>query len=387
MKKTAGALRAKKSGPAGKRTASSKIPLCDVFRERILTRYWKPDERIPKETELAKEFGVCAATVQRHLKDLQREGLIYGKPGQGRFVAGTSQKRSGSKNIGFLLHDSRGLAHPRMAQMLAGVGTALAEAGYHLSIFAANQLPEEPLNLISSCGKSGVMSIPALQGVDGIIVATQMIPAQTVQQLADFIPIVICNDMHTSNTIAVVNDYISGTLLAMQHLSGLGHKTIDVITKESTDAVGRAVRDGVRLAAQTLPPGRARPDILVHTESSFSREEGFQIMEKIFSSNRRPTALFCEDQTAQGVLDYADIAGLKIPDDFSLVSWNHTLVDRKPVGITSVCFDEFTAGTIRARKLLKRINDPLYQPESEFLTPVLEIGQSTAAPAKNKRIS
>ncbi len=367
---------------ANKNSKRSRESLSDIFRRRITNNYWKPDERLPTEKELAEEFGVCAATIQRHLKDLQREGLIYGKRGQGRFVT-SSARRPSTGNVGVMLHDSRHLAHPRMAQIIAGIGTALAEANRHLSIFAINQLAsdnaETSMPLLSSCGKNGILSIPALQMVDGIILLTQQVEPATVQQLAEFFPIVLAHEMNIPNVITVADDSTAGSLMALNHLTTLGHKRIAVITKGPEDPVARLIRDGVRLATQMHSPS---PEIRIYTQKIFNDAEGFRIAEEIVSEKKRSTAIVCEDQTAQGVLQFLEKKGLRLPEDMSLVSWNATLTERKPVGITSICFDDFDAGVRRARRLLESIESRTVPFEKEYIEPHLEIRQSTAAPPK-----
>ena len=274
-------------------SSSKKKSLSDLFRRRISTNYWKPNERLPTEKELALEFNVCAATIQRHLKELQREGLIYGKRGQGRFVA-SSARRPSTGNIGVMLHDSRHLAHPRMAQVIAGIGTALAEANRHLSIFAINQLTTDnteastSMQLLSSCGKNGILSIPALQMVDGIILLTQQIEPATVQQFAEFFPIVLAHEMNVSNVATVADDSTAGSLMALNHLLDLGHLRIAVIAKGPEDSVARLIRDGVRLATQMHKPS---PEIRVYTQTHFDDTEGFRIASEITGETNRPTAI------------------------------------------------------------------------------------------------
>ena len=48
----------------------------DELRQRIHERFWMPGETIPKETDLALEFGCARATVNRAMRDLADAGLI-----------------------------------------------------------------------------------------------------------------------------------------------------------------------------------------------------------------------------------------------------------------------------------------------------------------------
>lgn len=50
--------------------------LYDVISQRIIDGVWKPGDLIPKEVELATEFGCARATVNRALRQLANEGSL-----------------------------------------------------------------------------------------------------------------------------------------------------------------------------------------------------------------------------------------------------------------------------------------------------------------------
>lgn len=58
-----------------------------LLRNRILTGQLEPGDRLPKETELAAQFGVSQITVRSALAHLEAEGLITRHSGKGTFVA------------------------------------------------------------------------------------------------------------------------------------------------------------------------------------------------------------------------------------------------------------------------------------------------------------
>ncbi|HTW00228.1 MAG TPA: winged helix-turn-helix domain-containing protein [Streptosporangiaceae bacterium] len=59
--------------------------VADILRARIQAGELGP--KLPSYAQLAEELDVAPMTVQRALKVLKDEGLIYGKPGLGTFVA------------------------------------------------------------------------------------------------------------------------------------------------------------------------------------------------------------------------------------------------------------------------------------------------------------
>lgn len=52
-----------------------------------MLRSYKPNERLPREADLAAEFAVSRATIREALSALEREGLVYRRQGVGTFVA------------------------------------------------------------------------------------------------------------------------------------------------------------------------------------------------------------------------------------------------------------------------------------------------------------
>ena len=61
--------------PAAKGRKRGSSVVKEILRQRLLTGVWRPNDRLPSERDLAVELNVCAATVQKHLRELQNEGL------------------------------------------------------------------------------------------------------------------------------------------------------------------------------------------------------------------------------------------------------------------------------------------------------------------------
>ena len=58
-----------------------------VLRRRILSGKFKPDQAVPTEKELCREFGVSRTTVRQALLSLESDDLIRREQGRGTFVA------------------------------------------------------------------------------------------------------------------------------------------------------------------------------------------------------------------------------------------------------------------------------------------------------------
>jgi len=59
----------------------------EILRARIASGEYRAFQRIPSEAELSKEFNVSRGTIERAIRILVEEGLLYREQGKGTFVA------------------------------------------------------------------------------------------------------------------------------------------------------------------------------------------------------------------------------------------------------------------------------------------------------------
>ena len=97
ISKREGFLENKKSGKKIKHQQ-----IYDILCHDILKGVYKPGQSLPTEKELAERFEASRPTVARAMRELQHEGLIVRRQGQGTFVKQiqTVQKKS----LGLLVH-------------------------------------------------------------------------------------------------------------------------------------------------------------------------------------------------------------------------------------------------------------------------------------------
>ena len=60
--------------------------IAGILRRRIEDGKYRPDTRIPTESELVEEFEVARTTARRAVSVLRDEGLIYTVPNRGSYV-------------------------------------------------------------------------------------------------------------------------------------------------------------------------------------------------------------------------------------------------------------------------------------------------------------
>lgn len=90
------------------------IPLAPAYRkvaaaitERILSRALREGERLPPETELARQLGVNRSTVREALRELESNGLLERRPGSKLMTVSRPRHREVARDVSraLALHD------------------------------------------------------------------------------------------------------------------------------------------------------------------------------------------------------------------------------------------------------------------------------------------
>lgn len=112
----------------------------------------------------------------------------------------------------------------------------------------------------------------------------------------------------------------AGGLAATEHLISLGHSDIAIITGPEEQNCSRARLAGFHSAMQAAGL-KVRPEYI--RPGRFHHNDGFEQGRILFGLAKPPTAIFaCADLQALGVYRAADEAGLRIPDDVSVVGFD-----------------------------------------------------------------
>lgn len=165
-----------------------------------------------------------------------------------------------------------------------------------------------------------------------------------------------------------------------EHLVGLGHRRIGVITGRlaGNDRAHRRVQ-GIRdfLARRRLPAAREWV-----TERPYRIEEGRRAVAELMTDGDRPTALICgNDQIAFGALIEAGARGLAVPADLSIAGFNdQDFAAHLTPPLTTIRIPSEEMGLRSAKLLLQRIADPACAAAPVKLGFELIRRQSTGAP-------
>lgn len=169
-----------------------------------------------------------------------------------------------------------------------------------------------------------------------------------------------------------------GIGLALEHLTGLGHRRIAYVGAEA----GPNAEE--RLAGYLDAARRSglSPEVL---PSSPTEEGGHAVASELLArGGDRPTALVCvNDHCAIGALQTLVRAGVRVPQDLSIVGFDDSTAAALPfIELTSVRPDPDRMAELAVEAVRARLERPGAPAAIHRVTPVLAVRASTASPAR-----
>ena len=176
----------------------------------------------------------------------------------------------------------------------------------------------------------------------------------------------------------IVPDNEGGGALALQHLIDLGHRRIAIIEgprkyKTLTDRLRGALR-AIEENGLPLPPEYRQESL-----SKGRSNKGYLEMKQLLSLPQPPTAVFAiSDKTALGALQAIKEAGLKAPDDISIVGFDDVVETTPP--LTTIHVPKYQMGLLAMEQLLRQVTNEVEMPVRFEVYTNLIVRNSTAPP-------
>jgi LacI family transcriptional regulator len=177
-------------------------------------------------------------------------------------------------------------------------------------------------------------------------------------------------------------DNRQGAHLAVDHLVQLGHQRIAYIGGE-LDYSSNA-RDRYKGYQGSLAKAGLKEDPQLVRNGYFWSGHGEESMKAFLTlpAAQRPTAVFAATDTiAYGVMKAADSAGLKVPEDISVVGFDDyetSALTHPP--LTTIRQPFYTIGQQSVQLLESLMKEPKDKPKHQFVSPELIVRGSTAPP-------
>ena len=336
----------------------------------------------PTQRQIAEESGVSRTTVSLVLNDVPdvrispetRQRIIevarrlnyYPDAAARTLVSGRTH------TIGFVLCQSpdRVFADAFLPEVLRGVGDAVQENGFRVLIHSVEDVtaPEAYIGLVRE------------KHTDGIILSGPRSDDEQLPRLkAEGFPMVLLGQLPGSDIPFVDVDNVDAARQAVEHLVGLGHRRIGIITNAPLEYT--AARDRLAGYRQALEKAGLVFDEGLVRYGDFREESGCVAMNQLLDLPEPPTAVFVAcDLVAFGALVAIKERGLTIPDDIALVGFDDVpLAHYVDPPLTTVRLPAYELGYRAAMLLTQLIGGEPVEKREILLQTELIVRQSCGA--------
>jgi len=292
-------------------------------------------------TDVATEAGVSVATVSRALRGLPN-------------VSEPTRKRvhEAARKLSYTI-DSRasslasgrtglvGLVAPLFGswytgQVVAGVESALAEAGLDLLVYSVDR-PENRHAIL--------LERVVTRRIDGLILVDFFVDPDRRDDLDGLnVPTVVIGEK-VARWGSLSIDNVAGGRLAAEHLLALGHRSIAYMGGQQRDNYRSPVTNDRRAgAAQAWSDAGLDPTEIRNIDGGYTVDGGAAAFDDLRAMDPMPTAVFsASDEMAVGLLAAARAAGVRVPEDLSIVGFDDHDVSA-PLGLSTIRQSPQTAG-------------------------------------------
>jgi LacI family repressor for deo operon, udp, cdd, tsx, nupC, and nupG len=171
---------------------------------------------------------------------------------------------------------------------------------------------------------------------------------------------------------------------AMDHLYGLGHRRIGIITGPLVSPLSRDRLDGATSRAKREKAERQ----CIVVQGEFSIESGAAAAERLLGRAEPPTAIFCfNDEMAMGVIEMARQRSFHVAHDLSVVGFDDIRFARHthpPLTTIAQPMRQIGEGTVQLLLSILSGGDEMDAPASVTLRHTLVVRASTGPPRRTK---
>jgi GntR family transcriptional regulator, arabinose operon transcriptional repressor len=344
---------------------SKYLEIYNIFRDKILTGIFKPEQKLPTELEICKQFNVSRTTAMKVLNKLQNDNLIERNVGKGSYVLG--KKKEGGVPFHLLIPHFRSKTYQVMAEAFSKYFFGENEMG-HIIYTEYNQ--QYTIKIMDAIKRSSKGAVVLLYGED--------------DSMGNIFEFMKKNTFHCIlgnhyfegfDGYQVSADEQSASEIAFEHLEQVGRSKIAYVGPNtgSNSRIWRFL--GYKISCQKRNINIDNLPLVTQAELFTSHK----VLELI--KNKNVDSFIAQNEyEALRLYEILRAANYKVPDDISIVSLDGNYVaPMTEVPFTSVDFPAEEMGKIMADTLYKLY----YNRQSEikkkvqFLRPTLKIRASS----------
>lgn len=279
------------------------------IRDDIQQGVLQPGDKLPSLAELRSQFNLSRATIDRVHQSLEQEGLIVREQGRGTFVAQPARRSIGFIGLSCYEYTKAPPQMPYWVALQEGVRESATDAGNGVALIYHRNFED-------------------WDRIDGIVLSDPYFDISPPPGMPLDLPRV--SVVHTMRGVpSVISDDFEGGRLATEHLLELGHTRIACLADWDDLSVSKRLAGfhyalGRRLispAASWIRPystsGTVQPDFIgrsMDVMRSWLRED--------WHDTGFTAILAMNDRIAQGIIQALEEAGLRVPEDVSVIGYD-----------------------------------------------------------------
>ncbi len=326
--------------------------------------------------DVAKSLGVSTSTISRTLNGQGRispatRQLIKERMQEMNYTPNLNAQRLVSGRAYMVALDFGANSHllddTYFAELTSCIQSALEEFGYNLLL---NATGDRLLHLVRSQAVDGVMLFAGeLESIDKLKrLASEGVPSVLIGH---------CYVPASPDFVTVFTDLCHGARQVADFLFEQGHRHIGFIGSYETDDVLDAFRE------RLLEVGAPLKDSIVSFAGP-DPEEAEKAMRALLALQEPPTAVFARtDALAAGALRAAYRAGVRVPEDISVVGHDDvSLARRITPALTTVRIDCAEMGRMATEAMRMMLDCPGVAMRPRIIRPELVVRETVAAPSR-----
>lgn len=334
----------------------------DYIRTYIDQNKFTVYNKLPSEHYLCNRCSVSRETVRAAITQLTEEGFVYAIKGSGTYFHRTKAllnpyfTKTGDTVIGLIL---QGQDFNANSHLVKGIRTTLDQVGADVRIFQTDNKLVNERKCLMSCRKGFHGLI-----VDGVKASILNPNLDCYSDLyAGNIPVIFYNNFYkgTSYPKVIIDDAQCADAL-IQRLTAKGHTNIlGIFVYDNYQGIEKYqgyVRALLKYHAQF-------DDKYVKwciSDELYDKEAYPKMLWKFIKNQPRCTAIVCCNyMILQYVMKLLADHGKRVPEDYSIVSFDYSNTDWELSGITSSIHPGFDMGVEVGNRILQMVKDPLYK--------------------------
>ena len=326
--------------------------------------------------DIAREAGVSHSTVSRALSNSplvkeetkRRIRQIAERKGYTPHALARSLVTRRTQTVGVVVTT---IADPFVSEIVRGIEETGQTRQYSVILCESNAEPGRELAAVRALHE---------KRVDGIIVTASRVGDLYMPLLEDFgVPIVLVNNQQTGRYVySIGTDDHKGGEIATEHLLSLGHERIAYIASPNNARSSQARMDG-HVRALSAHGIAADPSLFANGDGKPAA--GGLAAARLIGHSHPPTAVLCyNDMTAIGAMRAIKDAGLRIPEDISVVGYDDIpIVEYLDPPLTTIVQRKYDMGCMAMEMLLNLVAG-LQEVRDVSIEPTLVVRGSTAPP-------